>query len=222
MPGVARRESLRSDYVIGGEIMREMKRVLLGACLFTAIALNLAACGGAKSRITTSWRDPTNTSLRFHKIVAIAIHPDEKVRRSMEDAMVRHIASSVPSYTLVPYEALVDREKVRQILQATEYDGALVMRIINVEGESTTPAAGEAQPQSNMFAYVGWAASIVNDSNYLKANKDVFVEIDLYSISDAKRVYFSRSETMHPHTLDALIESIVRANVDLIRGDNLI
>jgi hypothetical protein len=182
------------------------------------VVLCSAACGTPTS-IKSSWHDPTITSLKFRKMVVIGLNPDEKLRRSMETAMAQNIPGSVPSYTFIPQADLPDKEKVKAAVQATDCDGAVIMRLVGVDKE-TTYVPGSAT-YGGMWGYYGYGAGMVYDPGYYQTDKLYSVETNVYSVRDAKLVYSSRSETTSPDSLNDLIQSVVQANADHMRSQKL-
>jgi hypothetical protein len=194
-------------------------RVLGGVILAGAMLLGVAC--GAPTTIKSSWRDPTIKSLRFHKVVVIAIMSEESTRRSMETAMAQKIPGSVPSYTFITQAELADREKVREAVQKTDFDGAIVMRIVGVDKE-VSYEPGAAYPYGSMWGYYGYGSSYVYSPGYLKTDKLISMEINVYSVKDAKLIYSSRSETTSPESVNDLIDSVASANSDRMRQEGLI
>jgi len=200
--------------------MQTAYRALAGLALAAAVLLG-EACGGAPSTLKATWRDPTAQKVKFNKIMAIAINGDETMRRSMETAMAQKIPGTVPSYTVIPQADLRDKEKVRAYVHASGCDGAILMRIVGVEKE-TTYVPGSAYPYGNMYGYYGWGAGYAYDPGYLRTDKLVSVETNVYQVADEKLIWASRSETTSPESVDDLIDSVVRVNAEKMKAEKLI
>ena len=200
--------------------MHAAYRALCGLALAGAVLLS-GACGGAPSTLQATWKDPTATKVKFNKIIAIAINSDEVTRRSMETAMVQKIPNAVPSYTVISQEMLRDKEKVRAFVKGSDCDGAVVMRIVGVDKELTY-VPGSSYPYGNMWGYYGYSAGYVYDPGYLKTDKLVSMETNVYSVRDEKLVWASRSQTTSPESIDDLIDSVVRVNAEKMRAEKVL
>ena len=75
---------------------------------------------------------------------------------------------------------------------------------------------------SDLWAYYGSSTPEVTDPNYLQGAKTVQVETNVYSVSDGKLRYTSRSETANPQSINELINNSVRANIDRLKEDKII
>src|SRR5262249_13135094 len=137
----------------------------------------VSGCAGSKpSTIQTAYRD-RSADIRFKKVCAIAINPDENLRHNIVDAMVKNIADSVPSYTFVAQEPLRGRDKVKQLVPASDCDGAVVVSIVSASTNQNAPsAAGE---QQDMWGNYGNMMYMMNGPNYLKDAKDVVVQTNI-------------------------------------------
>ena len=94
-------------------------------------ALGLAGCG-ASTKITSSWTAPDARPVRFAKVVVVFMNSAESTRRIAEDYLVDYIGSdrAVASHTLISQDEVQDTEAARATLEAENFDGAVVMRII--------------------------------------------------------------------------------------------
>lgn len=197
-----------------------MRRVtLLVSC--SALLLAALAVGCASTKLTSTWRDPALGSLQFRKVVGIALTADPTVRRLAEDEFVRAVgpAQAVAGYTLVPDEALRDRDRARARLEEAGVDGAVVYRLAAVEDrERWVPPTS----YGTLWGYWGWAGPRVWEPGYLTTDQFVQVEITAYSVADARLVWAGRSETINPSSVEDLIGGVVRVSVDELRREKLI
>src|SRR5262249_39573998 len=122
---------------------------------------------------------------------------------------------------VVPQEALQNKQQVLSIIQGTDNDGIIVMRVADADQQKQYPP-GSAYPYGDMSGYLGYSSSMAFDPAYLKTAKSVAVEVNAYATKDGHMVFSSRSETTNPESLDALVQSVARANVEKLRGQNLI
>src|SRR5262249_15474941 len=154
-------------------------------------------------------------------VCVIAVHPDDNARHQIEDAMVGKIKDSVASYTFVPHDVLRDRDKVVALVQASPCDGAIAVRVLDPTKDQSDPEA-RPNPSTTMWTDTAWSSSVMVDPDYFKAAKEVLVDTRFYAVKSSKLVWQSRSDTMNPSSVNKLIESVVRANVQKLQGENII
>ena len=101
--------------------------------LATIALLSLPLPAVAKTKAAGSWAAPDLKAAAYSKVVVYAKLQDESVRRVMEDAAVRALASygsaGVPAYQVLTEEDLVDRPTVEAKLKSIGADGALVFLV---------------------------------------------------------------------------------------------
>ncbi len=95
-----------------------------------ALVLLLGACGPT-ARITTQWRDESDTSPPLQKVVVFASKNDETRKRVWEDAFVRELQAagvrSIAAYTIHEGD-VVDTVAARKYLVDGGYDAAVIIR----------------------------------------------------------------------------------------------
>ena len=110
----------------------------------TALVL-VAFSGCATTTLETAWKAPEVGSIKFTKILLIAIAPVDSLRRPAEDAMKAQITTvpAVASYEVLPAVAdQVDPKKVAEVIKTDGFDGIVVMRLVSMEDELTYNAGG--------------------------------------------------------------------------------
>src|SRR5262249_21352013 len=143
-----------------------------------------AACGSsAPSQIQSTWKDPQTTSVRFKKVVALAVHPDENTREAIERAIVKRMPNAVASYTFVPHADLADREKVKAAIQATDADGVVVVRVLNVDTEQTPVAGGGdewGQGTTSLWEHYEGTMGTSLDPTAVQTMRNVTIRTDIF------------------------------------------
>src|ERR671912_130289 len=99
-------------------------------------ALLLCACA-SNTEVVNSWRDPTVVPRRFNKVLAVFISTDARVRRAAEDQLGGKLGNAVPAYTVIPDSILRDRKKAKAWVRQAGFDGAVIMRSVRVDQETT-------------------------------------------------------------------------------------
>jgi hypothetical protein len=110
-----------------------MKNSIL--CISILTALLFVSC--SSTRITSSWREPDKSVDISHlkKVLVVALLNSESSRHKAEDQMVKYLQGK----GVVSYKYLSDsfnendEEALRTKIKADGFDGAIIMRLLDVE-----------------------------------------------------------------------------------------
>ena len=186
------------------------------ALILVAAGLGLASCS-ASTTLKNSWRDPSFTGpLDFNKVLVIMVTKDGSTRRTVEDAVVKRIAArrhveAVPSYTVLMDSDLRDKEHAKVLIDQAGFDGAVAMRIVGVDKETSYVPGTYPSPYYNFYGYYDYAWPAVYDPGYLQTDTIVNVETLVYSIKDGKLVWTGQTETFNPSNIDDMVDGIASA-----------
>jgi hypothetical protein len=187
------------------------------------LAASTACASGGSTTITTSWRDPDAGTLAFHRILAAYVTNDPAMRRTVEDRLARNIPNSFPAYSAVPELSLTDQQRARSQLRDRLFDGAILMRVVDVENQQTyIPGSSWYATYPNFYGYWGSSWGMVRDPGYVVNNKFVTVETAVYSISDDKLVWAGRTRSENPGSATKLVDKTVDAVAKELRAQKLI
>ena len=108
--------------------------------LFAASCLIVLQSCGPNTKITKSWRDPNSTidANTFSKVIVAAFIRDESGRRTVEDELVKRLGGKgVASYTMnfSGVDTANGANGVEKKLLSEGFDGAIVMRLVDIEKE---------------------------------------------------------------------------------------
>ena len=184
---------------------------------FPALAvLGLLGSCGPTTEMVNTWADPSAGSVRFQKVLTVCACRDAAMRRTVEDALVRRINGSTPSYTLIGDNELKDRDAAKAKIQAGGFDGAVVMFLAKVDRTQTyVPGQAYAVPAPYGTMWGGWTYgwSTVYDPGYVVTDEFVDFNTMVYSVKDEKLLWASRSQTMNPTSVESLADEVINANI---------
>lgn len=170
--------------------------------LLLSLAIVLFACSPA-TRLEKSWADPSLTSetvKAFKKVLVVAPLKDETSQRIAEDklaALLKNV-EAVQSYLyLTPADT--DQNQVVERLKKDGFDGAILVRLKDVEKETTY------QPGTS---YGGWYGYRYATPGYYSENTSFIVETNLYSLEPGKLMWSGTTSTLNPTKLDKTIDDI--------------
>ena len=193
-----------------------------------SIALLLAgaaACAGTK--LTSAWKDPASSNVRFKKVLVAAMFHDDANRRSAEDQLAAKIGAErvVPSYSMFPGPNPPDKEESLAKIKAAGCDGAVILHGITKETTTTyVPGSVGYSPAvyGGFGGYWGYGWGMTYSPGYVTSETTVKIEALVYDVKQDKLIWASRSETSSPGSLRELIDGVVAATVREMKYQKLI
>ena len=194
-----------------------MHRALAVAVL--AAPLIISACHATQLAVT--WHQPNPQPLNFKKSVAVFVSKDEATRRYVEDKMAAKFPNTVPSYSVLPADD-VGRAEIAQKLKNSGFDGAYVMRVVDVTVTPTyAPGTYWYGTPYGFAGYWGMAWAYPYDPAFVAVDQVVTMETQIYSLTNDKLVFAARSETTNPASVKRLTDSVLRHIADRLKKDGL-
>lgn len=188
------------------------------ACAF------LAACAAAPSPTNvTTWRDPGFSGPPFRKVFVVGLSAQSLVdQRGFENAMVATLQSAgvvaVPGWQFVPTDRVPDEATMRAAVARSGADGALLVRMSDVQTESTLAYSAGTVAQAGPNLYVGWYAPGVVSENYQAAN----IFTTLFDVATARPVWTYNPVTYSPLSLSQGVPAFANDVVGRLQADGLI
>ena len=178
-----------------------MKSIFLIAIVITVF---FSSCSSTK--ITNSWREP-NTQLHngdWNKILVVALLKNETNRRKVEDELLNYLnGKGIVSYQYLNEDFnKMDEDKFRNKIKADGFDGAITMRLIDVDKEKVfIPEQQNLYPiyYQNFSGYYHRGLISYTSPGYYLFNKTFIVETIVYSIKDDKIIWSGITESFNPN-----------------------
>jgi hypothetical protein len=190
-----------------------MKKLTLFACLIATILM--VACSATK--ITSSWREPdkTLTISQLNKVLVVALFNNETNRHKAEDQMAGYLkGNGVVSYNYFSDKFNRTNEvEIRESIAAAGFDGAVTMRLIDVEKEKIyLPSNQPLYPaySRNFPAYYYRNYSYYQQQDYYRTTRIYTVETNVYSIKENKIIWTALTKTTDPEGVDKLTGEIAQ------------
>ncbi len=190
-----------------------MKKSILTAILNTLIIL--VSCTSTK--ITSSWREPDKGLEigKLNKVLVVALFRDETSRRKAEDQMAGYLNGK----GVVSYNYLKERfdkkneDALREKIKADEFDGAVTMRLIDIDKEKIyTPDNTSFYPSyyRNFSGYYFRSYSYFSSPGYYSTTKTYTIETNVYSIREDKIIWSCLTETTNPEGVKKMTEQVAQ------------
>jgi hypothetical protein len=201
-----------------------MKKIFL----LGAITLVLNACAPA-TRIDKSWRDPntTITDSSFSKVLVAALLKNETTRRVVEDQLIQRFnGKGVASYRYFTDKELTEAKAAgfKDKLITEGFDGAVVMRLINVDKETSyVPGTATFPPYYGGFGpYYFNSWSTFYSPGYYTTDKIYNVETNVYSFKQDKLIWSGITSTVNPAKTEKMFSEISDVVAAKMRGEGFL
>jgi hypothetical protein len=199
-------------------LMRSSRLVL--TVLVTALAM--AACASS-GRLLQSWKDPSLEKLDFDRVVAIALVEDGPTRRLAESEMARIVgANAVPGSQVIPEEELRDIDKVKARVKDAGFDGAITMRLVDVETEIRDEQDPLPTAYYTFWGYYGFVTIAERGPAALALDSKLQIEVNIYSLESEKLLWSGTTETMQPRLLETLVKDVADLVSKRLKREGLI
>ena len=175
-----------------------------------AIIASLACASCSSTRVVTQWQAPSVERLTFTKILALALAPEESLRRTAEADLCNQVTSVTckPAYLVIPDSEMGDVDRMKALVQRAGFDGALVFRVVSADEKVTyvPPTYGPT-----FWGYYGYARPMAASPGYYRTDKVVRVETSIYSLREDRLLWVATTETMNPSSVNSLVEDVAKA-----------
>lgn len=191
-----------------------VRRRSRGLAYALALLAGLSLAGCSSTRLVTKWHDPQIERLAFTKVVALALAPQESMRRNAENALCREIRS-VPctaAYRAVPEGQMQDIPAMKAEVQRAGFDGAVVFRVVAMDEQVTyvPPTYGPT-----FWGFYAYAYPRNYAPGYSRTDTLVRVETSIYSLRQDRLLWVATTDTVNPESVAGLVEDIAHT----VRGE---
>jgi len=203
-------------------------RILVGASILFVVM----PTAGKSSKVVMSWKNPAYVhSKTFSRVLALGLSDKAKIRADFEDALAAQLAETgmetIAGNTILlrPEGTHLDLQYLRTQVRENKLDAVVVSRLIKVDNTVTyVPGTAYIPPlpyYGTFYGYYGAVYPAVYTPGYLKEEKKVRIETNLYVISsgEVELVWTGITDTFNPSNVDKAIDRLVKLVVKQMRDD---
>jgi hypothetical protein len=187
------------------------------------LGVTLACATGGSPDLETSWRDPSISRLHFNRLLVSYATNDDEMRRRVEDKLAKQLPNAFAAYRVAPDLNTRDRPEATKLLREKLFDGAVVMRVVDVKDRTTyVPLNTWYTGHPSFYTYWGSSWGMVQRPGYVVNDRVVAVETAIYSIKEDKLVWAARTRTLNATSPSKLVDETVDAVVNHLRAQQLV
>lgn len=199
-----------------------MKQLILAVI----IAGTIVSCSPS-TQIVKTWQEPNATmqANATNKTLVIAMVKDETSRRVIEDQLVKRLnANAIASYTLISADMLKEAsiDKFSEKLKQEKYNYVLLMRLADVEKETSYVQGTTTAFYGGYGRYYGYGASMYSSPGYYTTDKNYFIETTVYSVDPDKLLWTGTTKTVNPKKIENAVNEIADVVSDKMKKDGFL
>jgi hypothetical protein len=190
--------------------------------------LSLALLTGcASTTIEKSWKEPGASVSRSNenKCLVLAMVKDESSRRVIEDELVKRFNNrAVVSYSVLTNDMMkvINEESLRNILNRDNFTHILMMRLVDVEKETSYVQGSTVGFYGGYGRYYGYGAGYYSTPGYYTTDKNYTVETTVYSLNPDKLLWTGTTKTVNPSKMDKAVSEIADALTNKMVSDGFL
>lgn len=181
-----------------------------------------------------SWRNPDAPARKFHRVLALGLSEKTVIRADFEDALAAQLGETgreaIPGNVILlrPEGTQLSLSYLRTQVQDNQIEAVVVSRLIKSEKKITYIPGGPAfvpyPYYGTFYGYYGTVYPMVYTPDYLREEKKVRIETNLYLIPDRDGVlvWTGITDTFDPNDVHKAIDKLVRLLVKQMQSDGVL
>jgi hypothetical protein len=208
------------------------ERILVGVITLSVVML----ASGKSSKVVMSWKSPAYVRTKaFSRVLALGLSDKTTIRADFEDALAAQLTATgletLPGNTILlrPEGTHLDLKYLQTQVRDHKIDAVVVSRLIKVDNTVTyVPGTAYAPPPlpyyGTFYGYYSAVYPVVYTPGYLKEEKKVRIETNLYVISsgEGELVWTGITDTFNPSNMDKAIDRLVKLMVKQMQRDGVL
>jgi hypothetical protein len=203
--------------------------------LIIVIVLSAVTSQFAKSsKLVVSWRNPNFAGKKFQRVLALGLSDKTGIRADFEDVLAEQLAATgveaIPGNAILlrPEGTQFDLNYLRTQIRENKIDTVVVSRLIKVENTVTyIPGGPYVAPfpyYNTFYGYYGAVYPVVYSPDYLRQEKKVRIETNLYVISseEGELVWTGVTDTFNPSNVHKAINGLVKLVVKQMQSEGVL
>lgn len=199
------------------------------------VLIGMTAAFGASTKLVTRWKNPNYAAgKKFQRVLALGLSDKTKIRADFEDALAAELAAggleAIPGNTILlrPEGSQPDLDYLKTQIRENKIDSVVVSRLVKVDVNTTyvpgTPYVMPSPYYMSLYGYYGALYQTVYSPGYLKEEKKVRIETNLYvtSSEDAELVWTGITDTFNPTNVDKAVNALVKLVIKQMRSEGVL
>jgi hypothetical protein len=186
------------------------------------------------SKMIMSWRNPNFAGKNFQRVLALGLSDKTGIRADFEEVLAAQLAATgveaIPGSAILlrPEGTQFDLNYLKTQIRENKIDTVVVSRLIKVENTVTyIPGGPYVAPfpyYNSFYGYYGAVYPVVYSPDYLREEKKVRIETNVYVISSQGEefVWTGVTDTFNPSKVHKAIKGLVKLVVKQMQSDGVL
>lgn len=194
-----------------------------GPIAIVSLFLIVMSASGRSSKLVLSWKNPAYLSNKaFQRVLVLGLSDKTVIRADFEDTLAAHLRGgnfeTIPGNTILlrPEGTHFDLNYLKTQIRENRIDAVVVSRLVKMEKTVTYVPGTQYTPPypyyGTFYGYYGAVYPVVYSPGYLKEEKKVRIETNVYAISktEGELVWTCITDTFNPTNTTKAIERLVK------------
>jgi hypothetical protein len=203
--------------------------------IITIVLVAVTVAFGGSTKLVTRWKNPSYAAgKKFQRVLALGLSDKTKIRADFEDALAAQLADggleAIPGNTILlrPEGTELDLDYLKTQIRENKIDAVVVSRLVRVDINSRyvpgTPYVMPSPYYMSLYGYYGALYPTVYSPGYLKEEKKVRIETNLYitSSNDGELVWTGITDSFNPAKVDKAINGLVKLVIKQMRSEGVL
>jgi hypothetical protein len=213
-----------------------MRFVSRTSVLYLVVAVTLLAAlpfaSSKSTKLVVSWKRPDyQPATKPYRVLALGLSEKTTIRADFEDALASQLAEagveSIPGNTILlrPEGERLDLLYLKTQVRENKIAAVVISRLVKVENTTTyvpgTPYIAPYPYYNTFYGYYGAVYPVVYSPGYLKEEKKVRIETNVYTVSsgEGELVWTCTTDTFNPSNVHKAIDRLVKLIVNQMQTE---
>ncbi len=204
----------------------------LGLQTAGAFLLSVTLATAASTQFVSTWKNSKAEPIDATtvKMATFVVSSDDTMRWGPEETLAAELRSrgmdAVAGYTVLPGELAKDTEKAKEFLKNAGITGAVMMRVVGYEKETSrqavTTSTYTTTYYSTFWGYWNQSWTTVYEIGTQRSPRRVAIETLIYSVEQDQFTWAGESESTDPQDVRAFAKQLVDAIGEEMRKAGLV
>ncbi|QWV95395.1 DUF4136 domain-containing protein [Geomonas oryzisoli] len=199
------------------------------------LCLTSLLCSCASVSVVDTWRNPTLTGSRVHKVLVVSFARKEGSRAVYENTLVselhKHGVEAVASYSILSQATLPDWHALDRAVRSTGSQGIITIQTIKVEKQTTVQPSAIASPYPGYWyppAFPDWnfpgyyQSMALYGPTYVTTYDIATMQVNLFDVSSDKLLWAGTMQTYEPEAVTKVGKDLAHKVVTSLKKEGLI
>jgi len=211
--------------------MRVIRNAMWATFVAGVIAGLLTACNPTTTEQEVAWHDPSFSGGPFKKILVLGISNDLLKKKAFEDIfsdmLRRRGTEAVPSYTVMPQNAVLGKEAIKKAIEGQNVDGVFILQAVGRDTTTETIPGYTVNESNYQNRYNFYNYYTTTSRNYSVPDRtveieNVYLDTKVFDVATEKLVWQQQTKLVNPKDFVDSVRKVGKSLIKGMAGDNVV